>query len=143
MARKKSKVKSNKGSASRRGLSGGGRAGGNPPAGGGLGGGGNPPAGGGLGGGGNPPAGGGLGGGGNPPAGGAGLIVRAVSAGPITESATNYPNVKGRVAWGGVSAIPAKAAAYGLVSIFEPSGPTIAAAANPGFKWHEIGRAHV
>src|SRR5262245_31011790 len=112
MARKKSKVKSNKGGASRKGLSGGSSAGGNPP------------------------AGGGLGGGGNPPAGGAGLIARAVSAGPITANATSYPKVKGRVAWGGVSSIPAKAAAYGLVSIFEPPGPTIAAAANPGFRWH-------
>jgi hypothetical protein len=41
------------------------------------------------------------------------------------------------VAWGGVSPIPAKAAAYGLTTVFEPpNAPTIAAAASPSFRWH-------
>jgi hypothetical protein len=41
-----------------------------------------------------------------------------------------------RIVYGGVSPVPAKPAAYGLSTVHKPAGPTITAAANPGFAWH-------
>jgi hypothetical protein len=41
-----------------------------------------------------------------------------------------------RIAWGGVSPVPQKAAAYGLQSVSDLQGPIITAAANPQFSWH-------
>lgn len=45
-----------------------------------------------------------------------------------------YPAKK--VAWGGVSPVPSKPAAYGLTALTERQGPVITAAANPNFSYH-------
>jgi hypothetical protein len=54
----------------------------------------------------------------------------ATSAIPAGMAATE------RIARGGVSPIPAKAAAYGLTALVEHHGPVITAAANPNFSYH-------
>ncbi len=51
-------------------------------------------------------------------------------------SAPKYPTASTRVAWGGVSPVPQKAAGYGLQSVSSRQGPSITAAANPQFSWH-------
>ncbi|MDT4894955.1 MAG: hypothetical protein QOH25_32 [Acidobacteriota bacterium] len=56
--------------------------------------------------------------------------ARAMSAIPASLPATE------RIARGGVSPIPAKAAAYGLTALVEQQGPITAAAAHPNFSFH-------
>src|SRR4051794_20434949 len=65
--------------------------------------------------------------------GSAGAISELSTAGATTNQA---PPI--RVAWGGVSAIPAKAAAYGLTALFDHTHASVtnAASANPGFRWN-------
>lgn len=57
----------------------------------------------------------------------------SIGTGP---AATKYPAKTERIAWGGVSPVPQKAAGYGLQSVSDRQGPTITAAANPQFSWH-------
>lgn len=51
-------------------------------------------------------------------------------------AAAKYPATAERIAWGGVSPVPQKAAGYGLQLVSNLQGPTITAAANPKFSWH-------
>ena len=56
--------------------------------------------------------------------------ARATGIVPASQSTTRT------VAWGGVSPVPAKPAAYGLTALFERQGPVFTAAASPNFAWH-------
>lgn len=59
-------------------------------------------------------------------------LLQATSTVPV--SSTAMPTE--RIARGGVSPIPAKAAAYGLTALVEQQGPVITAAAHPSFNFH-------
>jgi hypothetical protein len=65
---------------------------------------------------------------------GAGKIKRGPKG--AGKAAAKYPATAERIAWGGVSPVPQKAAGYGLQSVSDRQGPKITAAANPKFSWH-------
>jgi hypothetical protein len=67
---------------------------------------------------------------------GVGVVEKSPTAARATGTVPASSSPAEKVAWGGVSPVPSKPAAYGLTALVERQGPVVTASASPNFSYH-------